>query len=277
MFDEKQIEKWRKDAKEQGPGIYNHMRPDFTFVHFRVDSKGRVRQLEGEVEWTGTIEDLFAHPGMKRPKFPLTYRHGYERAVAAEHEMLMTDLRWLPRWSSWRDEVFLLVDGLAVPYAPCDCYECWVRHCEEIAETVRDKRPLMMAAIEPVAKHHALDMVPWGIGWLAQQFCLEQPDVQPGPEHTPKGYPRGQQNPGRDSLLLYVYLTGHLEDPVAREIIKPVVDLNHLADPKRQVQHIKGTLGISRKPGRPAGFSGRDVRFDGEVYELLRSQVRHLT
>ena len=41
MFDEKQIEEWRKDAKEQGPGIYNHMRPDFTFVHFRVDSKGR--------------------------------------------------------------------------------------------------------------------------------------------------------------------------------------------------------------------------------------------
>ena len=273
MSYEKQIEEWRKEAKEQEPGTYKYMLRDFTFVYFQVDSIGRVRQLEGEVPWTGTIVDLFSYPSMKLPRFPLTYRHGYERAVAAEHEMLMTDLVSMPRWSSWRDEV----DGLAVPYAPCDCYECWVRHCEEIATETRDKRPLMMSAIEPVAKHHALDMVPWGIGWLAQQFCLEQPDVQPGPEHTPKGYPRGQQNPGRDSLLLYVYLTGHLDDPVAREIIKPVVDLNHLADPKRLVQHIKGTLGISRKPGRPAGLSGRDVRFDGEVYELLRSQVRHLT
>ena len=277
MPDEKQIEEWRKEAKEQGPGIHQYVCRDLTPVYFRVDSKGRVRRLEGEVPWTGTIVDLFAYPGMKLPKFPLTYRHGYERAVAAEYEMLMNDLVSLTRWSSWRDVVQSQVDGLAVPYAPCDCYECWVRHCEEIATEARDKRPLMVAAIDPVAQRHALDMVPWGIGWLTQQFCLEQSDVQPGPEHTPKGYPRGQQDPGRDSLLLYVYLTGHMEDPVAREIIKPVVDLNHLADPKRQVQHIKSALGISRKPGRPAGLGVRDVRADDEVYELLRSQVRHLT
>ena len=191
--------------------------------------------------------------------------------------MLLTDLVSMPRWSSWRDEVFSQVNGLAVPYAPCDCYECWVRHCMKIAETARDKRPLMMAAIEPMAQRHALDVVPWGTGWLAQQFCLEQPDVQPGPEHTPKGFPRGQRNPGKDSLLLYVYLTGYMQDPVAREIIKPVVDLDYLADPKRQVQHIKSALGISRNPGRPAGLSVRDAKADDEIYELLRSQVRHLT
>ena len=267
----------RKEAREQRPGIYGYVYLDLTSVYFRVDSKGRARQLESEVPRTGSIIDLLPYPGLKITKFPHTYWHGYERAVAAAHEMLMNDLRWHPRWSSWQDEVLSLVDGLAVPCAPCDCYECWVRHCKKIAETVRDKRPLMMAAIEPVAQRHALDVVPWGIGWLAQQFCLEQPDVHPALEHTPKGYPRAQQDPGRDSLLLYVYLTGYMEDPVAREIIKPVVDLDYLIDPKRQVQHIKSALGISRKPGRPAGLGVRDARPDDEVYELLRNQVRHLT
>ena len=277
MPDEKQIKEWRREAKEQGRGIYGYVCWDRTSAYFQVDSKGRVRQLQGELPRTGTVMDLFAYPGMKVPKFPHTYLHGYERAVAAEHEMLMNDLLFLPRWSSWRDDVLSQVDGLAFPYTPCDCYECWVRHCEEIEAEVRDTRPLMMAVIEPVAQRHALDVVPWGIGWLAQQFCLEQPDTLPDLEHTPRGYPRSQQDPGRDSLLLYVYLTGHLGDPVARDIIRPVVDLDHLADPKRQVQHIKSALGISRKPGRPVRPSVTDARSDDEVYELLRSQVRHLT
>ena len=277
MFDAKKIKKLRREAKEQGPGIYGYVYPGLTSIYFRVDAKGRARQLRGEVPRTGSIIDLFAYPRMKVSKFPPTYLHGYERAVAAEHEMLMNDLLFLPRWSSWRDDVLSQVDGLAVTCTPCDCYECWVRHCEEIAVEVRDKRPLMMAVIEPVAQRHALDVVPWGRGWLAQQFCLEQPDDLPDLEHTPKGYPRSQQAPGRDSLLLYVYLTGHLDDPVAREIIKPIVDLDYLADPKRQVQHIKSALGISRKPGRPVRHGVTDARSDDEVYKLLRNQVRHLT
>ena len=188
----------------------------------------------------------------------------------------MIDLLCLPRWASWRDEVLSRVDGLAVPHTPCECYECWVQHCKAIAGVATNTRPLMVAAIEPVAQRHALDVVPWGIGWLTQWFCLEQVDDHPDQRHAPRGYPRGQRDPGRDSLLLYVYLTGHMEDPVAREIIKPVVDLNHLADPKRQVQRIKSALGISRKPGRPVGQSVRDSRANDEVYDLLKSQVRYL-
>ena len=64
---------------------------------------------------------------------------------------------------------------------------------------------------------------------------------------------------------------------MAREIIKPIVDLDYLADPKRQVQHIKSALGISRKPGRPVRHGVTDARSDDEVYKLLRNQVRHLT
>ena len=59
MSDENQIEEWRLEAKEQGPGTYKYMLRDFTFVHFRVDAKCPAKRLESEVPWTGTIVDLF--------------------------------------------------------------------------------------------------------------------------------------------------------------------------------------------------------------------------
>ena len=183
MPDENQIEEWRREAREQGPRIYGFVNPDFTSIHFRVDSKGRARQLQGNVPWTGTIDDFVAYPGIKLPKFPSTHRYGYKRAVAAEHEMLMNDLLCLPRWSLWRDDVLSQVDGLAVPYTPCDCYECWVQHCKGIAVVARNTRPLMMAAIEP-APSASSRCGPWGIGWLTQQFCWSKPTITQHKGHT---------------------------------------------------------------------------------------------
>lgn len=89
MFSDYDIEEWRREAKEQGPGIYGFMDEDFNSIYIQVDTIGRARRLDGEIPLTGGLIDLFMHPGMKVPKFPLTYRHGYERAVADEHAMLM--------------------------------------------------------------------------------------------------------------------------------------------------------------------------------------------
>ena len=275
MPEPQQIEQWKQDAKKKGLGLHGYAdMADPSPEWFQVDSLGRVRHLESRDTVLG-IADLFTPPNIKIPAFPSAYLYGYERGVADAHELLLIDLFVYPRWETWCKEMFSLAGGLAVPYEPCRCYECLVENCRRIEEKVATERPQLVAGLESMARRHGIDVLPWGKGWLAGKFCAkDEVDMETAKFHKPKGYPRTQRNPALDSLLLYMYLTGHINDQRAREIVKPAIDLDHVEDPVRRVQKIKRQLGVSRRTGRPpARDSEEDVQ---EIYELLRSQVMHL-
>lgn len=276
MPDAQQIEQWKQDAKKEGPGLCAY--PDIadpTPVWFQVDSRGRVRNLGSRDKGRG-IADFFNPPHLKLPKFPAVYLYGYERGVADAHELLLNDLFYYPRWEMWHEEMFSLAGNLAIPDDPCPCYKCLVENCRRIEEKVATERPRLAAGLESMARRHGIDALPWGRGWLASWFCIKvETDRGPDEFHKPKGYPRTQRSPALDSLLLYMYLTGHFNDQRAREIVRPAIDLDLVEDPIRRIQEIKRQLGISREPGRPKARD--DEQGAQEVYELLRSQVIYLT
>lgn len=272
MEKDKQINKWRKDARNQPPGTYGYTDTGTgATAWFRRDKVGRARRMTG-VQADGL--GLLLPPGWQR-RFPHPlYAYGYERAVAHEYEMLTGDLFFGPR--HWHDKAKALARGLTVQDGPYGDYRLWVKHCQTIAKSIEDARPSLIMALEPVAYRHGLDVVPWGMGWMLRHFV----EVQPGYGLDPKpckGPPRCQRDPATDALLLYVHLTGHLLDPQARAIVKPVIDLDAVADPVRRVQEIKSALGAKRRAGRPPGRSHQDAESTEEVYELLCSQVRYLT
>ena len=246
METDQQINEWRQDARKQPPGTHGYIdRSTGATAWFQRDKVGRARRMTGE-QAIGLGELL--PPGWRR-RFPHPlYAYGYERAVAHEYEMLTGDLFVRPR--PWREKARALARGLTVRDGPDGDYQLWVRHCQGIAKTVEDARPCLMTALEPIAYRHGLDAVPWGMGWMLRHFVEVQPGYGPDPEPT-KGPPRGQRVPATDALLLYVYLTGHHWDPQARAIIKPIIDLDLVVDPKRRVQVIKSALGAKRKRGRP--------------------------
>ena len=188
--------------------------------------------------------------------------------------MLTGDLCFRP--SPWRDKARALACGLTIRDGPYGDYRLWVSHCQAIVTSVKDRRPSLVKALEPIARRHGLDVVPWGMGWLLRHFVKSQPadgqDLEPI-----KGPPRGQRDPATDALLLYMHLTGLLRDPQAKAIIRPVIDLDLVGDPKRRVQQIKSALGVKRKPGRPPKRFRQDFESRNEIYGLLRSQVRYLT
>ena len=267
-----QIEEWRQDARKQPPGTYGYTQVGSgVTAWFQRDKIGRARRMTGEQD---DELGLLLPPGWRR-RFPHPlYAYGYERAVAHEYEMLTGDLLFGSR--PWHEKAKALASGLIVQDGPYGDYQRWVRHCQAIAKAIEGARPSLVTALEPIAYRHGLDAVPWGMGWMIRHFVEVQPGYRLDPEPT-KGPPRGQRDPAIDALLLYVHLTGHLWDPQTRAIVKPVIDLDAVADPVRRVQEIKSALGAKRGPGRPSGRSHQDTEATNEVYELLRSQVRYLT
>ena len=263
MPDAEQIEWWKQDAKKRGPGLYGHINQlDQRTEWFRVDSLGRGRHLRSRT--TARTHAL-----------PFNHRYGYERVVADAHELLLNDLFVYPHWKRWREEMFALAGGLAVPDESCACYECLVEQCQRVEERVTTERPQLAAGLEPMARRHGIDVLPWGKGWLARKFCdKDKVDMETAESHEPKGYPRAQRSPALDSLLLYMYLTGHFNDQQAREIVKPAIDLDHFEYPVRRVQEIKRQMGVSRRAGRPPVRD--DEEGTQEVYALLHSQVMYL-
>ena len=275
MPDAQQIEQWKQDAKKKGPGSHGYVdMADPTPVWFQVDSMGRVRNLGSRDKVRG-MADLLTPSNVKIPNYPSIYLYGYERGVADAHELLLTDLFTHPRWETWREEMSALAGGLAVLDEPCPCYECLVKRCQRVEERVATERPQLASGLDPMARRHGIDVLPWGKGWLARRFCAKiKVDMETAKFHEPKGYPRAQRNPALDSLLLYMYLTGHFNDQRAREIVKPVIDLEHVEDPVRRIQEIKRQMGVSRRAGRPPARD--DEEGVQEVYELLHSQVMYL-
>ena len=271
MEKDQQIEEWRQDARKQPPGTYGYIEVGSgATAWFRRDKIGRARRMTGEQD-DGL--GLLIPPGWRR-RFPHPpYAYGYERAVAYEYEMLTGDLLIGSR--PWHEKVRALASGLTVQDGPYGDYQLWVRHCQAIAKSIKEERPSVITALDPIAQRHGLDDVPWGMGWLLKHFVEVQPARGLDPEPT-KGPPRGQRDPATDALLLYVHLTGYLRDPQAKAIIKPVIDLDLVGAPERRVQQIKSALGVKRKSGRPPKRFRQDTEAGNEVYELLRSQVRYM-
>ena len=227
---------------------------------FRKDSLGRVRHVPGD---SGELQ------GSKYPD-PM-YGYGYPRAVAREYETLIIDLVFYPR--PWHEEARDLADGLVVWDRPCGPYERLVRHHQSIADTVRRERPYLMKFLEPTIRRHGLDSVPWGEGWFAKNFVAEVISIEEPPGQPTENPPRAQRRPCLDALLLYIHLTRHLNDGRAREIVKPVLDLDHISDPLRKIQAIKAELDISCSSGRPTGRSPED---SDEVYKILERAVPYI-
>ncbi len=272
MENDQQINEWRQDARKQPPGTYGYTDVGtWVTAWFQRDKIGRARRMTGEqADGLG----LLLPPGWRR-RFPHPpYAYGYERAVAYEYEMLTGDLLIGSR--PWHEKTRALASGLTVQDGPYGDYQLWVSYCQAIAKSVKEERPSVITALDPIAQRHGLDDVPWGMGWLLKHFVEVQPAYGLDPEPT-KGPPRGQRDPATDALLLYVHLTGYLSDARAKAIIKPVIDLDLVGAPERRVQQIKRALGVRRKPGRPSGRTRQNAEATSEVYELLCSQVRYLT
>lgn len=272
MDNDRQINEWRQDARKWLPGVHGYIDVGTGLTAwFRRDRIGRARRMTGEQD-DGL--GLLIPPGWRR-RFPHPpYAYGYERAVAYEYELLTGDLFVKPR--AWLENAKALASGLTVQDGPYGDYGLWVRHCQDIAKSVKEERPSLLKVLEPIAYRHGLDVVPWGMGWLLKHFVEVQPayGLDPGPA---KGPPRGQRDPATDALLLYLHLAGYLGDARAKAIIKPVIDLGLVRYPERRVQQIKKALGVRRKPGRPSGRTRQSAEAKDEVYGLLRNQVRYLT
>lgn len=274
MGNDRRIDEWRRHARKQPPGIHGYFdMKDGLSVWFRRDKLGRARIMEDtRTIVTDGLSALLTPPGLRpRPPHPV-YVYGYERAVAYEYGLLTGELFFPFGSRPWHKEGMALAGDLTVPGGPYDPYGPWVAYCQTIEKAVAAARPALIAALEPIARRHGLDVVPWGIGWMLEMFVAVQP-YGPDPEPV-EGPPRGQRDPATDALLLYVHLAGYRRDKRAHEIIKPVIDLDEVADPLRRIQAIKRALGAHRKSGRPPT---PDAEAADEVYELLKRQVRYLT
>ncbi len=273
MDNDSRIERWHKETQGKRPGIYGYLdAADGASVWFRRDKSGRARRLP-EDQRPG-LAGLVTPPGWK-PRFPHpAYAYGYRRAVAYEYELITNELFAGPR--PWHDDDVALSKDLRVKEGPHGPYQPWVAYCQSIVRLVEAERPALLEALGPVAHRHGLDVVPWGMGWLISNYVETEPVWELPPQPVDERPPRAQRNPAADALLLYVYLTGHLQDPEARAIVRPAIDLDLIVDPVRQVQAIKHALGATRKPGRPSKHSQPDALAVDEVCELLERQVRYM-
>lgn len=270
---EEQIEQYREEARKQAPCIYGYLDlASGVDIWFRTDSIGRARRMEGE-----SINPMVP-PGL-RPRFPHpAYRFGYERAVACEYEMLVNDLLLARPPRSWHADVERAADGLVVQDSSAwfSGYWPWVAYIQRIERLAEDTRPEMMQALRPVAQRHGLAWLPWGLGWFARQYAVIEgmEDRLDDTEHVDP--PRAQREPDIDALLLYLHLTGYLRDPRAKEMVKPIFDLDLIEDPVRRVQQIKKAMGVRRPAGRPPKSSRPDPEAEAEVYELIQSFVDYV-
>ena len=242
-------------------------------VAFRIDSRGRIYQIKDNPGRFG-LDSLLM--GSKAPRYPSRYyQYGYARAVAEEYEMLTVDL--LRPTQAWHEEAWRLASGLEIPSGPERSYSLWTAYNQKILELAKERRPKFVELLEPIAKLHGLDAVPWGMATLIKRFVpvIEEYLGEDEPDEPPV---RRQRSPKIDALLLYTYLTGYMDDPKAKSIISriPGFDLDLLSDPIRKVQQIKSDLRISRPTGRPPGRLPKDPERDRQVYELIESQVRYI-